>query len=376
MQKKIIALAVAGLASTAAFAQSNVTVYGVADVYLANVGTAGTHVSALQSGGLAGSRIGFKGVEDLGGGTKALFTLEYALGMDTSVGTISATTTTGTTPLTTTGGNGAATTGTNGSGIGAARQAFVGLTGAYGTLIGGRLQTLAYNHNAAFNPTFGTGVDTQGSLGLAIGTAERLDNAVAYVAPAMGGVTLAAAHTFNAANAEGAYLANTRASELSAMYNNGPLAAGIVGRYVYENAANGANGGTGTKGDASVALGGSYDFGVAKVLLNVAKAQNNSSTAALSVGNSAVTLVNIGAVVPVSAAGAVIVSYGKSQNRAGYDATAYTALYKHSLSKRTSLYGGLAKASADGGAITYAGITSTGTQGDVAVALAGINHSF
>jgi predicted porin len=31
MQKKLIALAVAGLASTGAFAQANVTVYGVAD---------------------------------------------------------------------------------------------------------------------------------------------------------------------------------------------------------------------------------------------------------------------------------------------------------------------------------------------------------
>ena len=36
MQKKIIALAVAGLVSGAAFAQSNVTIYGVADVYYGN----------------------------------------------------------------------------------------------------------------------------------------------------------------------------------------------------------------------------------------------------------------------------------------------------------------------------------------------------
>ncbi|HYO27457.1 MAG TPA: porin, partial [Azonexus sp.] len=31
MQKKLIALAVAGLASTAAFAQTNVTIYGLVD---------------------------------------------------------------------------------------------------------------------------------------------------------------------------------------------------------------------------------------------------------------------------------------------------------------------------------------------------------
>ncbi len=41
MQKKVIALAIAGLASTAAFAQTNVTIYGVADVGFANVNAAG-----------------------------------------------------------------------------------------------------------------------------------------------------------------------------------------------------------------------------------------------------------------------------------------------------------------------------------------------
>src|SRR5574343_864641 len=91
MQKKIIALAIAGLASTAAFAQTNVTIYGVADVGYAHLRADGKKsMNNIDSGLLAGSRIGFKGVEDLGNGLKALFTLEYALAMDTngSVGQI------------------------------------------------------------------------------------------------------------------------------------------------------------------------------------------------------------------------------------------------------------------------------------------------
>ncbi|MEI7432128.1 MAG: porin, partial [Betaproteobacteria bacterium] len=83
MQKKIIALAVAGLVSGVAFAQSNVTVYGIADVgvEVANAGN-GTQFR-VQSGQSAGSRIGFKGEEALGNGLKAEFVLEAGVNLDT-----------------------------------------------------------------------------------------------------------------------------------------------------------------------------------------------------------------------------------------------------------------------------------------------------
>ena len=72
MQKKIIALAVAGLVSGAAFAQSNVTVYGIADAafqYSSSSYVNGVKSqSAINDGGQDGSRVGFKGTEDLGNG--------------------------------------------------------------------------------------------------------------------------------------------------------------------------------------------------------------------------------------------------------------------------------------------------------------------
>lgn len=70
------------LVAPAAFAQSNVTIYGVVDAdgqYISG------HAKAVRitSGGLNGSRLGFKGTEDLGSGTYVDFTLEAGINLDT-----------------------------------------------------------------------------------------------------------------------------------------------------------------------------------------------------------------------------------------------------------------------------------------------------
>ncbi len=92
MQKKLIALAIAGLASTAAFAQSNVTVYGVVDASFESISATGaTNATAATSGvGLPtrsrivsnSSYIGFKGSEALGNGLNAVFQIENQLAID------------------------------------------------------------------------------------------------------------------------------------------------------------------------------------------------------------------------------------------------------------------------------------------------------
>ncbi|WP_321933265.1 porin [Paraburkholderia sp. J8-2] len=69
-----IALALA--AGGAAAADSSVTLYGVADTYLQYLGNGGSHTFAMKSGGSTGSLFGLKGVEDLGGGLTAQFTVE------------------------------------------------------------------------------------------------------------------------------------------------------------------------------------------------------------------------------------------------------------------------------------------------------------
>lgn len=88
MKKTLLALAVLGAFSSAAMAQSSVTVYGVIDIsanYTTNQNKAGDAVWSLGDSGaigdagqgaMSGSRWGLKGEEDLGGGSKALFKME------------------------------------------------------------------------------------------------------------------------------------------------------------------------------------------------------------------------------------------------------------------------------------------------------------
>ncbi|MEO5660098.1 MAG: porin, partial [Polaromonas sp.] len=93
MKKNLIALAVLA-ASGVASAQSNVTLYGLVDVYFGSTrtkvsqpGVANTSLrqTVVNSGGFNTSRFGFKGSEDLGGGLKANFLLEGGFNADTGV---------------------------------------------------------------------------------------------------------------------------------------------------------------------------------------------------------------------------------------------------------------------------------------------------
>ncbi|NMM37697.1 MAG: porin [Glaciimonas sp.] len=83
MKTKLIAGLVASCFAAPALAQSNITIYGIVD--------AGIHVSSngegtrtkLVSGIADGSRLGFKGTEDMGGGYKTIFNLESRVELDT-----------------------------------------------------------------------------------------------------------------------------------------------------------------------------------------------------------------------------------------------------------------------------------------------------
>src|SRR6266705_1612508 len=87
MCKLILAFAVLGACASLASAQtSNVTIYGTVDGglrYQTNTTANGDSLVSQTSGHYLANRLGFKGVEDLGGGLKALFTLESGFAVDT-----------------------------------------------------------------------------------------------------------------------------------------------------------------------------------------------------------------------------------------------------------------------------------------------------
>jgi len=87
MKKSLLAVAALGAFASAAQAQSSVTVYGIMDIgYVGGnsrvaSGTAVTKgtSNAFTGGAESTNRIGFKGTEDLGGGSSAFFTVELGL---------------------------------------------------------------------------------------------------------------------------------------------------------------------------------------------------------------------------------------------------------------------------------------------------------
>lgn len=326
MQKKIIALAVAGLASTAAFAQSNVTIYGVVDVGFSRVSSSDKlgleSRSGLDSGLQSGSRIGFKGTEDLGNGLKVSFVLEQSLVNDYESDAKADK------------GNGLFGT--------VSRQAFLALSNQYGTVAAGRQYTPQYGLVSRVDP-FGTGTVgdvTYGKgvygMGAAVApTTIRLDNLLAYVSPTFGGgFNVIAGYTANGIGDETAVDDNdAKVWAINPNYSNGPLFVGLnyhqvkVDNLDYK--------------DKVWDLGGSYDFGVVKLSGVYGQLKND-------LFDSKTKQWMVGATVPVGAAGNVLVSYSRNKTDAtGIDAKAskWAIGYTHSLSKRTNLYAAYAKIS-------------------------------
>jgi predicted porin len=79
-----LAFAVLATASSQISAQTNVEVYGILDVGLSHVSglRSGADKNMVASGIMDGSRLGFRGSEDLGGGYRALFTMEHRVEAD------------------------------------------------------------------------------------------------------------------------------------------------------------------------------------------------------------------------------------------------------------------------------------------------------
>jgi predicted porin len=191
MQKKIIALAVAAVASGAAFAQTNVTISGNLNYQWENIsGSSPTMATSGVANNTAqmnregrnrvnenGSEIKFSVTEDLGNGLKAMAVVASGLTPD-----------------------GAASTPNGSRGALGSRDSYVGLSGNFGTVLAGRL-SVHYNSGDRVDDFFlntglagssrgilsGVGSMTTGAGGYGTGAGGRLGSAVAYVTPTFSG---------------------------------------------------------------------------------------------------------------------------------------------------------------------------------------------
>lgn len=370
MKKSLIALAVMAAAG-AASAQSSVTLFGIVDATLqwskSNGGTlaaggAGDTRFRVTNSGYNSSRLGFRGVEDLGGGLSASFWLEAGVNNDDGSGQNTVVSS----------GSGTAT---GGGGLTFNRRSTVSLQGRnWGELRIGRDYTPTFWNLTVFDP-FGTnGAGTTVTLQPAFTGVNtvRASNSIGYFAPAgLGGFYGQLQYAENELqNAIGATIDNgtywggrigfaTGPFNVAASYGRTDFAAGDV------NAFN---------------IGGQWDFGMAKLLGQFTRDENEGFVAAGVGGDGTGWL--IGALVPVGA-GEIRAAYSQYEIEtdvagAGDPRVRRFALgYVHNLSKRTAVYTTWAHTRAnDGASAGNGGASAARVNGKSNVFDLGIRHSF
>jgi predicted porin len=347
MKKSLIALACASAFAGSANAQS-LTTYGIVDMgFVAESG--GTVVKSqekITSGAQSGTRLGFKGTEDLGSNMKALFVLETGIAGDT--------------------GGFVSTTLPSTSNIAFARQAFLGLQSDAGTMTLGRQYTPFFlTLNAVADP-FASGL-AGNAQNLIPHTGIRMNNAVKYVSPIFSGVSAELAYGFGEStagvdragrNVGGSLGYSDRALNIRLAYHraNDPAAA------------------TSERRDSSTMLAANYNFEVAKVFAAYSDNDQRTVTNGSAKGKSRDFL--IGVSVPYGNH-TFIASYINKNNRSAsnWDAHQIGLGYTYALSKRTNLYAAWANIDNKHDATYTVGNNSETGSGDTAFNL-GIRHTF
>ncbi len=302
MKKTFATLAL--LSAGATFAQSNVTVYGLVDASIANEKNGGTLASTrLDSGNQSGSRLGFKGTEDLGNGLKANFVLEAGFNLDD---------------------------GTSAQGALFGRQAYVGLSGDFGAFNLGRQKAPMYDVMDKLDPFH---IGMAGDANRLFKTTVRVNNAITYFTPKIDGfygnvmVALGESQVSSSAN---------KTYGLALNYDNGPLETAFAYNKTYDA--------TGNDSAKKTLIGANYNFGPVK---GHAAYQNNKGA-----GTTDIRVWLLGATIPVSKQMAVLIDYTRVTDRfrGNADADQVALGLTYDLSKRTNLYTSYSRTSNDGAA--------------------------
>ena len=326
---RLMLAAVAVCGTSAVMAQSSVTIYGRVNTTVEHQKLGDNKATGVANNN---SRIGFKGVEDLGNGLKAGFQLEAGFGSDDGSG-----------PLT------------------FKRQSEVNLSGNFGMVRLGNFYPESYyatpDYIGMHNHETGSSSDAL-YYDAAWFDGNGTGNKVAYRTPTFNNFWAEASVSLHEKARTGAAAVNKNAYDLAANYNNGPLSLGAG--YSYWNS------------NYQAALRGLYTFGQFTVgayyqrnkddnaiLGTGAGSRNNFRLSAMYVMNASEFHVNVGRA-------------NKWSNVSDSAATQWTLGYNYNLSKRTKVYTYYTKVNNKKGADYM-----TGTAGDDFSSFAlGVRHNF
>ena len=385
MKKSLLALAAMGAFAGAAHAQSSVTVYGLIDMGFTSITTdtttrstgassASTATESGNNGRMSGSRLGFRGVEDLGGGTTAGFTLEFgpdfteqANGVNTGtrlgflslsskdLGGLHVGRQVSTTKLVndvfTAFGNANFSTG-NVAGAGLSTSTVVQTTGGY---------------------VAATNAATQGGLTNANG-GERISNLIRYTTPTFSGLSASAAlYKTATSNASTAAIiigdANGEGQDFGIRYTMGAIDA--MAAYSVYNTTNGSSFDM-TNKNTVISLGASYDAKIVKGFVAYNKRDYEVSTTA----NSLIkfTDITVGVNAPVGNAN-LLLAYSNGTDDSAVQKTDKSGLQVgavYNLSKRTNVYAVYGTGKADSATLG----NTTNKQSVASGTAIGVRHTF
>jgi predicted porin len=332
--------------SPLAYAQSNVSIFGIIDVnWGRSTGGDNGSRSGINSGGLQTSRIGFRGVEDLGGGFYAGFALEARLNVDTGTG-------------------GSTTTNNQDSGVVNSmglmfdRESLVKIGhNAWGEVRMGRDYSPSHWNSIVFDAFNATGVGrslnfTAAGIGASpLQTNISVSNTLSYTLPKNSVGIYGVALIAKGENDSTSFIrddGNVRGGRIG--FKSGKFDTAIaLTRTTYEK--------TRTLGNMTHAnLGMSYDFGIAQLY-----GLYNNTEIELVNGDIKKKASILGVQIPIFKTGRVRASVGwlndvsdasvLNQNgtpRSSNDARQVAIGYVHELSRRTSLYGTYARIKNEG----------------------------
>jgi predicted porin len=358
MKKSLLAVAAMTAFAGAAQAQSSVTVYGLIDAGVGSSsitsGTGGANTtkqnfvggftSSNGTGMEAGSRLGFRGTEDLGGGLAAGFVLETGVNFSNTQSTTTAPVATDSTLA-------------NGSAMfGNVRNAYASLGNkSFGELRIGTQDSLAKNIIGFYDPTKEANITGGVSL-TQQGLTTSFSQAATYQAPTMSGVTVRAQYANDGSTYGNVGTTNVsttnNAWSASAKFDQGPLSIGAVyeSRLQFTPAAGTASNAvallpnlTSTANQSSInsyVVAAEYDLKVVKPAIQYYNQKWNSTT---QTATGVISGIQAGLTAPVTPTVSLVASYisGKITNAGSdlYNTAGYQAQVNYALSKRSRLYG-------------------------------------